>query len=130
MTVVIIAFHVYSIIQERTNELYFFVGDERYMMLVAKFLIIASLINLSLLTGAYFMHEKLFIDDEEGISWLHILSNFIGFCEILTLYLCAESKIEDCHMVLIKHKQNKIKVQAKRSNQKEDDSSSSSEADL
>ena len=53
VTIIIIAFHVYSIIQERTNELYFFVGDSQYMMQVIKFLIFASIVNLVLLVGAY-----------------------------------------------------------------------------
>ena len=83
-------------------------------MQVIKFLIFASVMNLALLIGAYNIQEKLFDQDDEGITWLHIGGNLLAFLEILTLYLVANSKIEDCHKVHIKYKLAKAKVQSRK----------------
>ena len=80
------------------------------MMQVIKFLIFASIVNLGLLVGAYNIQEKLFDQDDEGITWLHIAGSFFAVLEIITLYLVAKSKIDDCHKVHIKLQINKAKV--------------------
>jgi hypothetical protein len=123
-SVLIIFLNIYTIVQEKTCELYFLTENNGQILQLQNVICGCQLFNLSLLILGYCMEERFFDSTEIGIDVLHLVGNFISFIEILTLILLSHSRIEDCHKVFKRNKavdlKVKIKAQKRDAKQKEE----------
>lgn len=61
-----VVFHMFTIVQEKTNDLFFLVGTDFQMLAVTKLLTIASVINLGLVSAATYVPHWLQLEPDDG----------------------------------------------------------------
>jgi len=90
LSCVVMAFHLYFVMQNSTNEVYFWIGQEWQMFANAKKLLIFSAITLCTSIFASYKYEAWFGPDELfEFTYINPIGCFVNFIEIAILYSCA-----------------------------------------